>query len=250
MAAVAGGPRKKRLDQLLVERGFADTVSSAERLVLAGQVLVSEIVADKPGLLYPVDATIRVKKRLPYVSRGGLKLAHGLDHFSLDPSGWTCIDIGASTGGFTDCLLQRGAARVFAVDVGYGQLDWKLRQDTRVVVLERTNVRALTVELIDVPVDLAVFDASFTSLKKIIPPVLPFFAEQVRIVALIKPQFELQPDKVGSGGIVTSEDYRLEAIGMIESCAAGWDLVSDGVVESPITGSKGNREYLIFLRRP
>ena len=240
-------PAKSRLDDLLVTRGLSGSRAESETLIRAGKVYVAECVVDKPGQLCAHDAIIRVKKAPAYVSRGGLKLEKGLDYFTIAPAGWTCADVGASTGGFTDCLLQKGAARVYAIDVAYGQLHWKLRTDDRVVVLERTNVRTLDAGQFDRPLDLAVFDTSFISLTKVIPPLLPCFAAKTRILALVKPQFELPADRVGKGGIVALEEDRLEAVRKVTSFGLELGLRCPGHTESPITGAKGNREYLIYF---
>lgn len=238
---------KSRLDELLVAHGLTGSRAESETLIRAGKVYVNEYVVDKPGQLCARDAIIRVKQAPAYASRGGLKLEKGLDYFTIDPTAWTCADVGASTGGFTDCLLQRGAARVYAIDVAYGQLHWKLRTDDRVVVLERTNVRALDAKQIDRPLELAVFDTSFISLTKVIPPLLPCFGKETRILALVKPQFELPPERVGKGGIVVLEEDRLEAVRTVETFGLALGLRCPGYTESPITGAKGNREYLIYF---
>lgn len=239
--------KRKRLDELLIVHQFASTLHEAERLIRAGEVYVDESRAEKPGHLYSEDSHIKVKKPLPYVSRGGIKLAGALDYFAIDPAGWTCADIGASSGGFTDCLLKHGAKLVYAVDVAYGQLDWKLRTDPRVVVHERLNVRNISPEHIPRQLDLAVFDVSFISLKLVIPPVLPFLGQTPRILALLKPQFEVVREKVGSGGIVTDKGDRLNAVDMI--CRFGQDinLRFRGYVPSQIRGAMGNQEYLIYF---
>ena len=191
---------KVRLDQLLVQRNLVESRERAQRLIMAGEVLVNDRVADKPGMSIAVDAAIRIKEPLPYVSRGGLKLAAALDRFPIPIERVVCADVGASTGGFTDCLLQRGAARVYAIDVGYGQLDWKLRNDPRVVVMDRTNARYL--ESLPEPIRVATIDASFISLRLILPAVLQWLCPDAHIVALIKPQFEAGRERVGKGGVV------------------------------------------------
>jgi len=217
-------------------------------MIAAGQVLVKDQPADKAGSLFAEDSEIRLKgKACPYVSRGGLKLAAGLDHFQIDPTGLVCADIGASTGGFTDCLLQRGAARVYAIDVGYGQLAWKLRQDPRVAVRERTNARNLKLGDLDEPLDLAVIDASFISLKTLLPPLLVFFPGAIRVLALIKPQFEVGRGQLGTGGVVRDRDLHEKVIDEIRGFADQLGLVPVGVSPSPILGPKGNREFLIYL---
>lgn len=198
--------------------------------------------------MFPVDCRIEIKGNdSPYVSRGGLKLEAGLDYFKIDPQGRVCADIGASTGGFTDCLLQRGAGKVYAIDVGYGQLAWKLRQDPRVVVMERTNARHLKPGDLPDPLSLAVIDAAFISLKLLIPPLLPLFKEQAEILALIKPQFEVGKGKVGKGGVVRDEELHQKVIDDIIMFAESLDLEHKGVIKSPILGPKGNKEFLIHL---
>lgn len=240
--------KKRRLDELLVAQQFASTLNEAERLIRAGEVYVAETRAEKPGHLYSDDSPIKVKKRSPYVSRGGIKLAGGLNYFSIAPSGWICADIGASSGGFTDCLLQHGAKLVYAVDVSYGQLDWKLRTDSRVIVYERLNVRNISSEHIKKHLDLAVFDTSFISLKQVIPPVLPFLGKIPRILALIKPQFEVAREKVSPGGIVRDKQERLDAIEMICQFGQDLNLRFRGYVPSEIKGAMGNQEYLIYFQ--
>ena len=235
---------KKRLDHILVDNGRAETLDAAERLIRAGNVYVEEKIADKPGTLVPAGAAIRVKEKLPYVSRGGLKLQGALQHFNITPRDWICADIGASSGGFTDCLLQQGAQHVFTVDVAYGQLDWKLRTDSRVTVHERLNVKNVSSAHITQPLDLAVFDTSFISLTQVIPPVLPFFGTTPRILALIKPQFEVAREKVSPGGIVRDKQERLNAIEMICQFGQDLNLRFRGYVPSEIKGAMGNQEYL------
>ena len=239
---------KIRLDKLLLLRGLAPTRQKAQALIAAGLVLVDGRLSDKAGTEFPEDIPVEVKGReCPYVSRGGLKLAAGLDCFALDPSGLICADIGASTGGFTDCLLQRGAARVYAVDVGYGQLDWKLRTDPRVVVMERTNARNLQPGDLAEPIDLAVIDASFISLKLLLPPLLVFFRDTARVVALIKPQFEVGKGRVGKGGVVRDTALHEEVVAEIVAFAKELGLTCHDITPSPILGPKGNREFLIYL---
>ncbi|OGQ85387.1 MAG: hypothetical protein A2512_00065 [Deltaproteobacteria bacterium RIFOXYD12_FULL_56_24] len=239
---------KTRLDQLVLLQGFAPTIRQAQALIAAGQVLVNDQPADKVGALFAEECEIRLKgKACPYVSRGGLKLAAGLDHFQIDPVGFVCVDIGASTGGFTDCLLQRGAAKVYAIDVGYGQLAWKLRQDPRVTVMERTNARNLKPGDLADPLDLAVIDASFISLKTLLPPLLVFFPGAIRMLALIKPQFEVGRGQLGTGGVVRDRDLHEKVIDEIREFADQLGLVPIGVSPSPILGPKGNREFLIYL---
>jgi len=238
---------KIRLDSLLMEKKLADTLQKAKALIGAGKVLVNDHVADKAGQQVDQGVNIIVKDDLPYVSRGGIKLAAGLDFFNLSPEGFVCADIGASTGGFTDCLLQRGAAKVYAIDVGYGQLAWKLRQDERVVVLERTNARHLQPGDLPRELDFAVIDASFISLRMLVPPLLSFFSNLVSLVALIKPQFEVNRDKVSKGGVVKDTALHEKTIADITDFAGSLGLKSLGVTPSPILGPKGNREFLIYL---
>ena len=238
---------KKRLDDLLLARGLAADVKEARALIAAGQVLTATGIADKCGRLYAADCPLRLRQRASYVSRGGLKLAKALSHFSIKPDGWRCLDIGASSGGFTDCLLQHGAARVYAVDVAYGQLDWKLRNDSRVVVMERVNARHLQPGDIAKEIDLAVMDASFISATRILPALLPFFHDERRFIILVKPQFELPAEKVGAGGVVRDQEGRQEAVAKVAAFAAGLGLTVEGDVASPILGPKGNQEFLLYL---
>ncbi len=239
--------KKIRLDRLLVERGLVESRERGQALILAGQVLVNDQKVDKAGTLVPEDAEIRIiGERMPYVSRGGLKLEGALKHFNVSAEGRTALDVGASTGGFTDCLLQHGAKKVYAVDVGYGQIAWKLRQDPRVVVIERTNIREIEPSLIPEKVDLVVIDASFISLEKVIPPVMRFLSPNAGIIALIKPQFEVGKNQVGKGGIVRDEAARNAAVRKIEEFVKGLGLEVKGVVESSITGQDGNVEFLIY----
>jgi 23S rRNA (cytidine1920-2'-O)/16S rRNA (cytidine1409-2'-O)-methyltransferase len=241
---------KERVDKLLVERGLVETRERARALILAGDVVVGEHAVDKAGQLVPRDAEIRLKSTgLPYVSRGGLKLEKALDEFSLDVNGVCALDVGASTGGFTDCLLQRGARKVFAVDVGYGQLAWKLRQDERVVCLERTNIRLLEPSVLSEVPELAVIDASFISLDKVLPNTIRLIGGEGEIVALIKPQFEVGRGAVGKGGVVRDPLKHREVVEAVRSLAEGLGLEVKGVTESPILGPKGNREFLIHLKK-
>jgi 23S rRNA (cytidine1920-2'-O)/16S rRNA (cytidine1409-2'-O)-methyltransferase len=234
--------RKERLDLLLVERGLADSRQQAQRLILAGQVAIGDRVADKPGVRVSAAAEILVKEHLPYVSRGGFKLAAALDAFALDVGGWIAADVGASTGGFTDCLLQRGVSRVYAIDVGYGQLAWKLRQDARVVVMDRSNARYL--ERLPEPVDLATIDVSFISLRLILPAVTGWLQGKGQIVALIKPQFEAGPKRVGHGGVVRDPAIHRAVLRELTAWAASRELGLCGLIRSPITGPAGNVEFL------
>jgi 23S rRNA (cytidine1920-2'-O)/16S rRNA (cytidine1409-2'-O)-methyltransferase len=233
---------KQRLDLLVVERGLAESQQQAQRLIMAGQVFAGDRLVDKPGTRMPVTAQIRVKGLSPYVSRGGSKLAAALDAFRLDVRGWVVADVGASTGGFTDCLLQRGAARVYAIDVGYGQLAWKLQQDTRVVVMDRTNARHVT-ELAE-PIALATIDASFISLKLILPAVTGWLQEGGGIVALIKPQFEADRCQVETGGVIRDPAIHAAVLQNLADWAAARDMGLMGLIRSPITGPAGNVEFL------
>jgi len=247
--SAASAPPKKRLDLLLVARGLAPTREQARALILAGDVLVNGLPVTKTGALVPADVGLTVKAApLPYVSRGGLKLAAALDHFQLDVTGLVALDVGISTGGFTDCLLQRGVARVYGVDVGYGQLAWQLRQDPRVIIRERTNIRHLAPEAIPEKVDLAVVDVSFISLKLVLPPVCRFLKPGGRLVALIKPQFEVGKGKVGKGGVVREEGQRQEVVRAIQEFAQSLGLTVHGVLPSPLLGPKGNQEYLLYCQ--
>ena len=242
---------KKRADQILVDRGLADSRTKAQALIMAGAVYAGDRRIEKPGQSLADDVALEVRSGdHPWVSRGGVKLAHALDHFSIDPAGWVAIDVGASTGGFTDVLLTRGAARVYAVDVGHGQLDWRLRNDDRVVVLENVNARYLTENEIPEPVDLVVCDASFISLKTVLPAPLALTKSGARLIALIKPQFEVGKSRVGKGGVVRDPALHREVCDDIAGWLAGtmgWTVL--GLSESPITGPKGNVEFLIAARR-
>lgn len=243
-------PAKGRLDRLLVERGLASSLEKARALIYAGAVMVDQRPGTKPGKAVDLSAALAVKQaEHPYVSRGGVKLAHALEHFGISVQGRTALDIGASTGGFTHCLLLRGAERVLAVDVGYGQLAWSLRQDPRVKVLERVNARYLTLEQIGEPPDLAVIDASFISLKLLIPALLPLLKPPGEILALVKPQFEVGRGKVGKGGVVRQEKDRLEAVQGLALHFEGLNLSVSEPTASPILGAKGNQEFFLYLRK-
>jgi 23S rRNA (cytidine1920-2'-O)/16S rRNA (cytidine1409-2'-O)-methyltransferase len=218
---------------------------------MAGQVVVDNHVADKAGQLVPVDAEIRLKgEPLPFVSRGGLKLQKALNEFAIDVKGLAVLDVGASTGGFTDCLLQRGARKVFAVDVGYGQLAWKLRTDERVMSLEKTNIRHLTPDRLSEIPDMAVIDASFISLAIVLPNTVTLIRNNGVIIALIKPQFEVGRGEVGKGGVVRDPRKHQEVTDAIRAVAESLGLEVTGITESPILGPKGNREFLICMRKP
>jgi 23S rRNA (cytidine1920-2'-O)/16S rRNA (cytidine1409-2'-O)-methyltransferase len=240
---------KDRLDRLLVQHGFAVSREAAVRTILAGGVLVDGAIVDKPAKLVACEARVEIARKAPFVSRAGEKLAAAMDAFSIDPRGAVTLDVGCSTGGFTDCLLQRGADRVYAVDVGYGLMDWKLRQDSRVVLLERTNIRYIDRSRIPEPVDLAVVDVSFISLTLVLPAVVPLLRERGRLVALVKPQFEVGKGQVGSGGIVRNEGQRRAVTEKVISCAASLGLRLTGVLDSPVKGRKGNQEILVSFQR-
>ena len=242
---------RQRLDQVLVARGLAPSRERARALILAGKVLVAGQPATKAGAPIADDAEVTLREEdHPYVSRGALKLVKGLDAFGIDPAGRVALDVGASTGGFTDVLLRRGAARVYAIDVGYGQLAWSLRQDPRVVVLERENVRSIELAKVPEPCDLAVIDVSFISLTLVLPRVVELLRPPPGkpIVALVKPQFEVGREHVGKGGVVRDADARAGAVEKIRAWAAANGLAATDAVESPITGPAGNVEYLICLR--
>ena len=241
---------KQRIDQLLVSRGLAESRARAQALVMAGLVFIGERKVDKPGQQVAEDTEIDVRGRdHPWVGRGGVKLAHAIDRFGLDPKGAVAMDIGSSTGGFTEVLLENGAEHVFAVDVGTNQLAWKLRQDPRVTVLEQTNARALTTAQIDRPCDWVVCDASFIGLAKVLEVPLRLAAPQCTLVALIKPQFEVRREEVGKGGIVRDPGLHERVCGEVTAWleGGGWRIL--GVTESPITGTEGNVEFLVAARR-
>ena len=241
---------RDRLDRLLVARGLVDSREHAVRLILAGAVRVDGALVDKQAKLVSVDAEIRLAVRTePFVSRAGAKVAAALDRFGVDPAGLIALDVGASTGGFTDCLLQRGARRVYAVDVGYGQLDWRLRQDSRVIVIDRTNIRYVDPSRIPDPVDLAVIDVSFISLTIVLPCVMRFLGRQAKVIALVKPQFEVGKGQVGRGGVVRDDRQRVDVTEKVLACAGGLGLSPIGVMDSPVPGQKGNREILVGLQR-
>lgn len=242
-------PTKERLDLLLVQRGLVESREQARRLIMAGEVMVSGERRDKPGERVAVDAELQVRAPMPYVSRGGFKLAAALDAFAVAVEGAVAVDVGASTGGFTDCLLQRGARRVYAIDVGYGQLAWKLQSDARVVVIDRTNVRHLTALPDGVLADLAVIDASFISLALVLPATLRLLQPAAEVVALIKPQFEAGKDDVGKGGVVRDVRVHRRVLEETAALAQALDLGVAGLIPSPIRGPAGNVEFLIWLVR-
>ncbi len=236
---------KERLDRVLLESSLVKSREEAQRYILAGAVLVDDRPVTKAGALVRRGSRLRVKAPSPYVSRGGEKLEAALEHFGVEARGLTALDVGASTGGFTDCLLGRGAARVHAVDVGYGQLDWRLRQDPRVVVWERTNIRYLEPGSLGERADLAVVDVSFISLRLVLPRVCRLLSPRFEIVALIKPQFEVGKGRVGKGGVVRSEEEHRRVIGEIEEAVDALGLERRGVFQSPLLGPKGNKEFFI-----
>lgn len=240
---------KVRLDKLLVDRELAQSRERAKSLIMAGEVIVNDHRIDKPGTEVPPDATVRLKTPdIPFVGRGGLKLIHALQHFALDPHGKVCLDIGSSTGGFTDCLLQHGARKVYAVDVGTNQLDWRLRQHPQVVVCEQTDIRRFTPPN-GVTFSFIVTDVSFISLTKILPEVARLGSPDGFVfIGLIKPQFELEKGKIGKGGIVRNEGFRQEAIDRVCHELEKHHLAPMGITPSPITGTDGNQEYLLYCR--
>lgn len=241
---------KKRIDTLLVEKKICQSRERAKALIMSGRVLVNHLPCDKPGTQFPEDTQITLKgDDLPYVSRGGLKLEAALKANRIDCTGRVCLDVGASTGGFTDCLLQHGAAQVFAVDVGYGQLAWSLRQDDRVVVIERTNIRKMDPALITRPVDIVTIDTSFISLKIVVPSTLQFLNPGGIILALIKPQFEAGKGRVGKGGVVKDPALQAEIIDDLRFFFSRQSLLCGPVIPSPVLGPKGNRESVILLRQ-
>jgi 23S rRNA (cytidine1920-2'-O)/16S rRNA (cytidine1409-2'-O)-methyltransferase len=244
-----GPVRKERIDTLLVDRGLAESRERAQKLVLAGLVFAGATRVEKPGTRLAIDAPLEVRGvEHPFVSRGGMKLAAALDALALDVSGSTALDVGASTGGFTDCLIQRGARRVYALDVGYGQLAWKLRQDPRVVSLERTNVRHLDPSLFAEPLDLATIDVSFISLTLVLPVVAAVLRPQAPILALVKPQFEVGKGRVGKGGVVRDPALHAEVLTEMKAFASARGLAVDAVIDSPVLGPAGNREFFLALR--
>lgn len=239
---------KKRLDHLLVEQGLAPDIQTAEKLIISGSVYFNTERFDKPGHLLKEDSKLEVKSKKdhPWVSRGGVKLAHAIEHFKVKVDGFICLDVGASTGGFTDVLLIKGADKVYAVDVGYGELAWKLQQDDRVIVLDRTNAKDLNSDIIPDEIDIVVSDVSFTSLKNALPKPLGLAKDGAELVALIKPQFEVRKDQVGKGGIVRDPELHKEVCEDIKNWLEniGWSVQS--IIESPITGMEGNKEFLIY----
>lgn len=239
---------KKRLDVLLLELGYADTRTKAQAIIMSGQVYVNDQKVDKPGTTFEDTVAIEVRgSTCPYVSRGGLKLEKALRDFGIDPTGYVCSDSGASTGGFTDCLLQKGASKVFAIDVGYGQLDWKIRSDPRVVVMERTNVRYVTSEQLGELLDLSVIDVSFISLNIVLPVIKSFLKPVGQVVCLIKPQFEAGKEKVGKKGVVRDPETHKEVLDRFVKLAKELNFSINGLTFSPVKGPEGNIEFLAHL---
>jgi 23S rRNA (cytidine1920-2'-O)/16S rRNA (cytidine1409-2'-O)-methyltransferase len=240
--------KRERLDKILVERRLVASREEGRGRILAGEVWVNDRPVTKAGTLFDESVAIRVKSASPYVSRGGTKLEKALGEFSVDLAGKIVLDVGASTGGFTHCLLTHGAKKVYAVDVGYGQLDWKLRNDPRVLVLEKTNIRYLNVSNLPLPADLATIDVSFISLRLVLPQVKTLLSSGAPIIALIKPQFEVGKGKVGKGGVVRAQEEHTRVIDEISTAAVGLGYHIGGVVESPLLGPKGNKEFFIHLQ--
>jgi 23S rRNA (cytidine1920-2'-O)/16S rRNA (cytidine1409-2'-O)-methyltransferase len=244
--------KRERIDKLLVERGLAESRTKAQAMVMSGVVLVDEQRVDKPSQQYPPDSDIRVKHAEDptsrFVGRGGLKLEAAINAFQIDVKGLICLDVGASTGGFTDCLLQNGARKVFAIDVGHNQLDWRLRQDPSVDVREGVNARYLKPEDFPSRFDLAVMDVSFISATKVLPAIVPLLTEHGHLILLIKPQFEVGRSEVGSGGIVRDAEKRARVVDEVNQAAAVLGLQNVGLIESPIQGAEGNIEFLAFYK--
>lgn len=239
---------KKRLDVLLTEQGYADSRSKAQAIIMSGQVYVNGQKADKPGVSYEETVQLEVRGAVcPYVSRGGLKLEKALRDFGVKPVGYVCSDSGASTGGFTDCLLQQGASKVYAIDVGYGQLDWKIRSDERVVVMERTNIRYVTPEQLGEPLDLSVVDVSFISLKIVLPTIKSLLKPTGQVLCLIKPQFEAGKEKVGKKGVVRDAGTHREVLDQFVQLADSLEFKILGLTFSPVKGPEGNIEFLAHL---
>jgi len=242
--------KKIRLDKLMTERGLASSRERSRALILSGSVVVNEITIDKAGQLVPINADIRIRgDQNPYVSRGGLKLKHALETFCIDVAGLVAMDVGASTGGFTDCLLQEGARTVYAVDVGYGQLAWKMRMDERVHVFERTNIRYFDGAGIDEPIDIVTVDVSFISLKLVVPVLYPLLPEGARLLALIKPQFEAKRSEIGKGGVVKDREVHDRVVDEIAAVAEEVGFPVAGLCESSLLGPAGNREFFLFARK-
>jgi 23S rRNA (cytidine1920-2'-O)/16S rRNA (cytidine1409-2'-O)-methyltransferase len=243
--------KKVRLDKMMVGKALTSSRERARALIMAGKVCVDDVMRDKPGALIEPHQSIRVKASslMRYVSRGGIKLEKALAQFGISVRGSVCLDVGASTGGFTDCLLQHGARRVYALDVGYGQLAWPLRQNARVIVIERTNIRHVSTDIIPETMDFITIDTSFISLRLVVPAALPFLSPTGQMVTLIKPQFEVGKENVGKGGVVRDPSLHQSVVERILSVCSEMGLHCEEVVESPILGPKGNKEFLLHLRR-
>jgi len=241
---------KERLDKILVDRGIVKSRERARALIMEGNVLIDNAPVTKAGAMINLDSAIILKSEdIPYVSRGGLKLEAAIKHFNIPLENKIAMDVGSSTGGFTDCMLQRGVKKVYCIDVGYGQLAWSLRNDLRIILLERTNIRHLEREKVPDMIDIATIDASFISLTKVIPKVLEFLKDGGEILALVKPQFEVGKGEVGKGGIVREEEKRLAAVDSVKTETERIGLQTIGVFESPIAGQKGNIEYFLYLKK-
>jgi 23S rRNA (cytidine1920-2'-O)/16S rRNA (cytidine1409-2'-O)-methyltransferase len=241
---------KERLDKILIDRGIAVSRERAKALIMEGKILINGIPATKAGAIVDKGAHIELKgEDIPYVSRGGIKLKAAIKHFNISLKDKIAMDVGSSTGGFTDCMLQHGAKKVYCIDVGYGQLAWRLRQDSRIVLLERTNIRHLEREKIPDVIDIAAVDVSFISLTKVVPKVLEFMKEGGEIAALIKPQFEVGKGDVEKGGVIKNEAKRLKAVEHVKENLESLGLKTIGILQSPIAGQKGNIEYLIYMKR-
>ncbi|MBI4684926.1 MAG: TlyA family RNA methyltransferase [Nitrospirae bacterium] len=241
---------KERLDKILVSKGITESRERAKALIMEGKVFINGIPATKAGIMVNQDAVIELKSEdIPYVSRGGLKLEAAIDNFKIDLKDKIAMDVGASTGGFTDCMLKKGVKKVYCIDVGYGQIAWSLRNDPRIILFERTNIRYLEREKIQEMIDIATIDVSFISLNKVVPKVVEFLREGGEILALVKPQFEVGRGKVGKGGIVRDEDTRLEAVESVKCDIEAMGLCAIGVFESPVLGQKGNIEYFLYIKR-
>lgn len=244
-------PKRERIDKLLVERGLAGSRERARRLIMSGEVWAAGQRVDKPGALLPADVPLQVRGAdIPFVSRGGLKLDAALTQWNIDVCDRIAVDVGASTGGFSDCLLQRGVRHVFAIDVGYGQFAWKLRQDPRVTLFERANVRNFARKNLSQPADLAVIDVSFISLRLVLPAVVELLVPGAVILPMVKPQFEVGRADVGKGGVVRDPELRHSAVNNVRECGTGLGLTCHGEFASPILGPKGNQEYFLYFTVP
>lgn len=241
---------KDRLDKILVLKGIIDSRERAKALIMEGKILINGMPATKAGAIINQDAVIELKgEGIPYVSRGGLKLEAAINHFNLDLKDKIAMDVGVSTGGFTDCMLQKGAKKIYCIDVGYGQIAWSLRNDPRIILYERTNIRYLEKEKIPDAIDIATVDVSFISLTKVVPKVVEFLKESGEILMLVKPQFEVGKGKVGKGGIVRDEEQRIKAVESVKTMLRESGLNTIGTFQSPIPGQKGNVEYFLYMKR-